>query len=213
LQVNLADGVSLSNPAAAEVAGWMVRVADGVALSDPALLLLLRLLQVKVADGVALSDPAAAAAAVHVGLGVSPCCFCHTICRSRWLMAWRSLILLLLRWLAGWSGWLTVWHCLTLLLLLTHQLQVKVADGVALSDPAAAEVARWMVSAGRHTHQSILPWLWEVLSEEDLAHAPGERAAFHCCCLGVQLVGVLGIRRGTACILCPGCGKCRVKED
>jgi hypothetical protein len=52
-------------------------------------------------------------------------------------------------------------------------MQVKVADDVTMCDPAAAEVARWMVSAGRHSHQSILPWLWEVLNEDDLAHAPG----------------------------------------
>ncbi|WIA16848.1 hypothetical protein OEZ85_013781 [Tetradesmus obliquus] len=57
-------------------------------------------------------------------------------------------------------------------MLLQGSIQVKVADGMTVSDPAAAEVARWMVSAGRHTHQSILPWLWEVLSEDDLAHAP-----------------------------------------
>jgi hypothetical protein len=53
-------------------------------------------------------------------------------------------------------------------------MQVKVADDVTMLDPAAAEVARWMVSAGRHSHQSMLPWLWEVLSEDDMAHAPGE---------------------------------------
>jgi hypothetical protein len=66
-------------------------------------------------------------------------------------------------------------------------MQVKVADGVTMPDAAAAEIARWMVSAGRHSHQSILPWLWEVLSEEDMAYAPREDTAcallchgFHC---------------------------------
>jgi hypothetical protein len=60
-------------------------------------------------------------------------------------------------------------------------MQVKVADDVTMSDPAAAEVARWMVSAGRHSHQSMLPWLWEVLSDDDMAHAPGGLP----CCLYV----------------------------
>jgi hypothetical protein len=61
----------------------------------------------------------------------------------------------------------------TFLLFHLDLLQVKVADNVTMSDRAAAEVARWMVSAGRHSHQSMLPWLWEVLSEDDMAHAPG----------------------------------------
>lgn len=66
-------------------------------------------------------------------------------------------------------------------MLLTHVtrgicvLQVKIADGHVLSDVAAAEAARWMCSAGRHSHQSLLPWLWEVLTEHDLKCAPGEK--------------------------------------
>lgn len=52
-------------------------------------------------------------------------------------------------------------------------VQVKVADEGVMADPSSAEIARWMVSAGRHQHASILPWLWEVLSEQDLQAAPG----------------------------------------
>lgn len=51
--------------------------------------------------------------------------------------------------------------------------QVKAGEQV-MADPSAAEAARWLCSAGRHQHQSVLPWLWEVLSEEDLQHVPGE---------------------------------------
>lgn len=52
-------------------------------------------------------------------------------------------------------------------------LQVKVADEAVLSQPGAADIARWMANAGRHQHQSILPWFWDLLSDEDLQRAPG----------------------------------------
>jgi len=42
-----------------------------------------------------------------------------------------------------------------------------------MSSAVSADVARWMASAGRHQHQSVLPWVWDVLTEEDLARAPG----------------------------------------
>lgn len=51
--------------------------------------------------------------------------------------------------------------------------QVKVADAESSLQGCSADVARWMVSAGRHQHQSILPWLWDVLSDDDLIRAPG----------------------------------------
>ncbi|KAF6264741.1 hypothetical protein COO60DRAFT_18214 [Scenedesmus sp. NREL 46B-D3] len=57
-------------------------------------------------------------------------------------------------------------------MMLQGSIQVRVADDATMADAAAAEVARWMVSAGRHSHQSMLPWLWEVLGDEDLACAP-----------------------------------------
>lgn len=44
------------------------------------------------------------------------------------------------------------------------------AGGMGVS---AAEVARWCSNAGRHNHQSILPWVWEVLTQEELRNAPG----------------------------------------
>ncbi|KAF8065728.1 NHX8 [Scenedesmus sp. PABB004] len=57
-------------------------------------------------------------------------------------------------------------------MLLQGSAQVKVVDPAVLADPGASEVARWMTSAGRHQHNSVLPWLWEVLGADDLAHAP-----------------------------------------
>lgn len=47
------------------------------------------------------------------------------------------------------------------------------ADEGVMSQPGSADVARWMASAGRHQHQSILFWVWEVLTEDDLRRAPG----------------------------------------
>lgn len=64
-------------------------------------------------------------------------------------------------------------HALLCTLPPPHLPQVKMADEALLSDPAAADVARWLTGSGRHMHQSILPWVWDVLSEEDLALAPG----------------------------------------
>jgi hypothetical protein len=53
-------------------------------------------------------------------------------------------------------------------------LQVKVADDSSTAQPAGtADISRWMANAGRHQHQSILPWFWDVLSSEDLQRAPG----------------------------------------
>jgi hypothetical protein len=52
-------------------------------------------------------------------------------------------------------------------------VQVKINDDHIMSDVAAAEAARWLCSAGRHSHQSLLPWMWEVLTEHDLKSAPG----------------------------------------
>lgn len=38
---------------------------------------------------------------------------------------------------------------------------------------ATVDAIRWMCSAGRHQRQGLLPAAWEVLSDEDLAAAPG----------------------------------------
>lgn len=54
--------------------------------------------------------------------------------------------------------------------------QVKVTDQAVMSNQHMADVARWIANAGRHQHQSILPWIWNVLTDHDLQHAPGERA-------------------------------------
>jgi hypothetical protein len=52
-------------------------------------------------------------------------------------------------------------------------LQVKVSDEGIMAQPGSADIARWMANAGRHQHQSILPWFWDLMSEDDLQRAPG----------------------------------------
>jgi hypothetical protein len=39
---------------------------------------------------------------------------------------------------------------------------------------AVGESLRWMSNTGRHQYQSILPWLWDLVSREELEAAPGE---------------------------------------
>lgn len=45
-------------------------------------------------------------------------------------------------------------------------------DECVMSDQRTAETARWVTNAGRHQHQSILPWLWDILTDEDVKRIP-----------------------------------------
>lgn len=47
------------------------------------------------------------------------------------------------------------------------------ASAAASDDAAVADALRWLSGAGRHQRQSLLPWLWDVLSADDLRAAPG----------------------------------------
>lgn len=42
---------------------------------------------------------------------------------------------------------------------------------------AARDAVRWLCSAGRHQGQGLLPAMWEVLTPEDIAAAPGGSGA------------------------------------